>query len=998
MSFKCYDYFMIRFPSLPISYLYKYRKQEKDIYNFIKEDKYLDYYFKKSLLISSSSLYNSYISTPKTHKKYNNLLSSLLKFFIRSTTRTTPYGYFSAVSLAKFDIETDLVLDKNIFDIRLDSDFVDFLVKCLEDRYFSKFKFKYNKNCYISGDLYKNPYLTNIRNKSSEETTMSTSIRYTNLISVVKNNTKDFMAFEDLKKIIENNYKGIDETLVVDTLKSLIDNEYLYSDLRIPSYCLDNINFLIEKLDNYGIYCTELTDLKAIKNHIDNFKISEDLIDIIKIYEIVDKYNKKDYLLFNLGNDLRKYTIGSEVKEILENFVDVLSYIPKELNYLKKFKDKFQEQYGFNVYVPLIEVIDENDFNGLDLVDEDSIVVKNIEKEEKVKNIINNKMYEAIIQRKNSVSLSKLDFKDFVKNEEYSKGFDLNFHIFKNKNAYKLYLGSNVGSRYLGSMFQRFSNCFSDKMLEKYNNIYKLVNDNYEHCLEVELREHGINKRIRNIINDTQVCKYFLNLGNCQEKDSNEIDINDLYIILTDTGKLLVKSKKYNKILRFVTNNMLNSEFGSKILKLLRYISVELEVNPIIRLLYFSNDFNYKYVPRIIIENIVVQLRQWNLNKEDLDSNTFNNFKNSLEKSIKNYKIENMVYACFFDNRLLIDLTREEDVNVLYNEFKKTSKLKLTEIEDELFSSNIVKNDSNNFYINECVFSFFNNEINNNSYSMYNYSNYYVNSIKNIIDDGWIYFKLYGINGRDNDILSRDIPNLLEKLKIKNHFFIRYWDKDGYHLRIRIKFSSRKEAIENLDELSLWAKELREKKLINNIMFDSYNREVNRYGGEDILELCEEQFFTNSVLVEKYLKDFDKKNEETYYIFTILFILKNIYSNIDEINNFLEKNNQNKEYHNQYIKRKREILGTVLDFLKDDMIFNNFQKELEKERKSLINIKIKLYKLNNKKQREDLVRSLVHMACNRLTGNNLIEDKYFEFVKSAIKNIVEAKRRGVKII
>lgn len=1000
MSFKCYSYFMVRTPALSIKYLNKYREQEKDIYNFIKNDEFLDSYFKKALLVSSVSLYNSYINEPKSKKKYNNLLSSLLKFFIRATTRPTPYGYFSSVSLANFDKETGICLGKSIFDIRLDSVFVDFLIARLEDRYFQKLKFKYNKNCYISGDLYKNPYLTSIRNKNKEDKTLSVSIRYTNLINIIKNNTKDFVAFESLKEILEQNYEGIEEQLVISTLKKLIDNEYLYSDIRIPSYCIDSLGYLIKKLENYNIAFAELSDLKLIQEYIENFDKNEDINNIVKIYEIIDKYNIKDYLLFNLGNELKKGVVNTQIKEKLENFVDTLEYIPKKVSYLEKFKNKFQEKYGFNSYVPLVEVIDENDFNGLNFLDEESIEKDYKEKEQKIKNIISNRLCEAIIQGEESIYLTRNNFQNLFKKEDYIGGFDLNCHIFKDKDNYQLYLGSNVGANNVGSMFQRFSNCFSKQLLEKYNEIYQLTkSDNY---LEVELKEHGSSKRIRNIVNDRQICKHFLTLGNCQNSDDLEININDLYILLTYSGKLLIKSKKHNKILKFVVNNMLNSESGSKILKLLRYITMNLENNPIARLIYFSYDFDYKYVPRIVLEDVVIQLRKWNLNKEDLVTDNFESFKNSLRVAMKSYKIDSQVYLSFFDNRLLLNLAREEDINILYKEFKKTFSLKLTEVEKELYEKNIVKDFSKNYYINECVFSFYNDKNDIDIYSKYNNSSYYIKSIKQFLEDGWIYFKLYGIDERDNDILSRDLCELIEVLKIKKHFFIRYGDEEGYHLRVRLKFSNRQVALESLEKLNLWLCELKDNKLISNVIFDSYNKEVNRYGGFELVELCEEQFFTNSSLVEKYLSLFDIKNnkqqEENIYIFTILFILKNIYNDIDEINKFLEKNNQNSGYHEQYLKRKNEILEISLNSLQEKVIYDTCKEELEKERRALRNVKNKLSKLENEDTCNNLVRSLIHMACNRLTGKNEVEDKYFEFVKSAVKTMVEAKNKGIERI
>lgn len=59
MRAECQDVYMIRTPSLSLEYLEKYEKQEKDIYDFISQDKELDQFFRKALLVSSPTLYKN---------------------------------------------------------------------------------------------------------------------------------------------------------------------------------------------------------------------------------------------------------------------------------------------------------------------------------------------------------------------------------------------------------------------------------------------------------------------------------------------------------------------------------------------------------------------------------------------------------------------------------------------------------------------------------------------------------------------------------------------------------------------------------------------------------------------------------------------------------------------------------------------------------------------------------------------------------------------------
>ena len=40
--------------------------------------------------------------------------------------------------------------------------------------------------------------------------------------------------------------------------------------------------------------------------------------------------------------------------------------------------------------------------------------------------------------------------------------------------------------------------------------------------------------------------------------------------------------------------------------------------------------------------------------------------------------------------------------------------------------------------------------------------------------------------------------------------------------------------------------------MINSIIFDIYEREINRYGGKEVIEACERVFFKDSKLIESF--------------------------------------------------------------------------------------------------------------------------------------------------
>ena len=73
------------------------------------------------------------------------------------------------------------------------------------------------------------------------------------------------------------------------------------------------------------------------------------------------------------------FSLTKKVKEDLEKFAEVYSeLLPESGTYseLNAFKHDFEEEYGTNVRVPLLEVIDENGFNGLSKIEKQTRTIK----------------------------------------------------------------------------------------------------------------------------------------------------------------------------------------------------------------------------------------------------------------------------------------------------------------------------------------------------------------------------------------------------------------------------------------------------------------------------------------------------------------------------------------------------------------------------------------------------------------------------------------------
>ncbi len=118
------------------------------------------------------------------------------------------------------------------------------------------------------------------------------------------------------------------------------------------------------------------------------------------------------------------------------------------------------------------------------------------------------------------------------------------------------------------------------------------------------------------------------------------------------------------------------------------------------------------------------------------------------------------------------------------------------------------------------------------------------------IGDEWLYYKIYcGPKTADvilSEVIKRVTEELVEQKQIDKWFFIRYSDPKN-HIRVRFHLCSEDSIVAITTLLNKALKEYIEADLVWKVMTDSYQREIERYGTNTILQ-AEELFCNDSVL------------------------------------------------------------------------------------------------------------------------------------------------------
>ncbi|MCY0976332.1 thiopeptide-type bacteriocin biosynthesis protein [Chryseobacterium wangxinyae] len=191
----------------------------------------------------------------------------------------------------------------------------------------------------------------------------------------------------------------------------------------------------------------------------------------------------------------------------------------------------------------------------------------------------------------------------------------------------------------------------------------------------------------------------------------------------------------------------------------------------------------------------------------------------------------------------------------------------------------------------------------------------------------WLYLKIYtGVKTADL-ILEEAIQSVAQYFlgnnEISKWFFIRYHDPKP-HLRVRFCLHNTEDYFTVLNKINEELQEFTDSGEISNILIETYNREIERYG-QNTVEEAETLFHKNSEFTLLCLP-YDDEDKLIFGIFLIDQILNKLNLEITEklawIRNFndafKEEFNADKNLNSQLDKKYREFKPKLINFIQSD--------------------------------------------------------------------------------
>ena len=1018
MKYECQNHFMIRIPSFPVHIFNKINDENLSELHSTFHKEADEEFFEESILVASQDLYLSIKNTPTSNKKKRHLDASILKYIIRASTRPTPYGLFAGVGLGNFSDHSRVVIDQESYlkDVRVDAHWLTHIVHQIEtdENILCCLSVKFNPICYVHGERIFNPYFSNHGeiNQNSPQTILSNDIRFTNLVCLLKENATRFIPYAEIKNLVMQAYPAVQEALIDRTLRQLIENEYLLTELRTPAYCDDPLFYTLNLLNTIPTAQKYVEPLTEVYRLLEQYKrVGSRKEDLQSLYEQMRQlYITKNYLVVNKGLSFEEQVLDRTIREQLEYFTETLTMLAapqREASRLTDLKNAFSETFGQGVEVDLQDIINPNGFDGLKYLDRSQ--PPKSAKEQRIQHIIDKKILLALENHEESISLHREDFVDLIKPDEQDKpamSFDINFYISCGKDAhgqnqYICTVAPNGGANKAGCMFQRFADAFDQESLAEYDEIYQkemdLTKDEY---VLVEVREAVSAGRLDNIVNRRKDHDYFLAIACDGAGTAGEIPIYDLCVGLSADNNLYIRSKTLDKKCKIVTGNMLNTQLNSPLLKLLKYISDEYEEQPLARIFLLTEN-HYVYRPRVSLDGVLLSLKTWTVAAEDFSLTDLASFKKSFSQLAERYQVDKTILMYQNDNRLLLDLQKDWAIDLLYATIKKDRSLSLSEAPIGLFDDQMVKDTNGNDYFSEFTFSFVRKKEEKQPAAVAEFAavsapNRLLQSERRKLilgEEGWVYLKLYGASTLQNEILTRELPELLQAVSVQRFFFLRYGDDTGRHLRVRLQFADMENAFMHFPNIYRWLEQLDQRGIINKVVFDTYERENNRYGGVALIKSTEQLFCADSAYVISLLQNFqltEEQEQRLVYLAGMLSMLAGLAETEEELYNFLNIANERTAFRQQFHKQQDDYMRMMEQILQGnpeaiDPRFAAVANEYYARKSCIKNFRVKMNALETlSNDKPSIVRSLAHMFCNRTTGDRALERQYLSLLYHAI--------------
>ena len=867
-----------------------------------------------------------YIASPSLHERLQRCISSpdksklrelfpqLTKYWSRMCFRPTPFGLFSGLDVCKLKQAPHTIQPEEertllSFSARLDLSVIEKIVEqLLEDQKCRRtIRYKLNDTIQLKSDRIKYIERTRTAKGATYRSAQAERSIYLDLIIEVASSWRHH---QELVHLLLGLDAELDAQSAAEFVDELIAENILLPELMLSANDIDPLQHLSQHLSRHTSQSGSLEDVPLL-NRTGKYcnlpstsieKISESCRLIkAKLHELEVSIANSSPIQIDMVMPTTTSPLSTDdVEDVMRNITKISHIFSSKINGLSTFRSALASAYG-SQEVSLLEVLDESSGIPFQSSHHDSPLIAGLKLQEAKRADVSLTKTELWLLKKvvsahknglEEIELTETDLADLpVTNStlEFPPVFCL--MLSKWRDAESETFGGNQQER---TVLEGFSPGIG--LLGRFTHLDESLHSLCRDLAKQEQLHHSAvlaeinylpSGRAGNIALHPELYEAEIQiLSRSDRSETQRINLSDLTVCVVD-GRLVLRSKKLNREVmpRLPTAH----NFLSSSLPVYRFLAqLQFEGNDVFQFSWGNVSAIVDRLPQVRYRQTVISKRRWQLSKgavAEMRSCYSSESPEHLAEVCTKLGMPKYIQISEGDKQLMLDLRNSICIQILHDELNSNGSLL---IEDGgVLAGNRWIEPRDIRSCQEVIVPFVKmippqKKGANKSDDAVRTSEI---ALERQLPGGeWLYAKIYASQIAIDEIVAMHLPKFIEShCPGVPYFFVRYKDRDN-HLRLRFRCDSGHQQHNIQDALQEWMRGLQVVDLVKEAQFDSYERELDRYGGRRALSLCEEYFYHDSILATCAVSE-AFCNEDVRW----LFALTSAYEVMADFNLSLEK-------------------------------------------------------------------------------------------------------------
>jgi thiopeptide-type bacteriocin biosynthesis protein len=822
---------------------------------------------RNALAIASPALYAAMERNGSKPRESKAAREKLLSYLIRMSTRPTPYGLFSGVALAQWGDGTDLSLSDSapVVRTRPDMQWLHGIVGRVEGRPEVRphLRCVVNPLAWVAGGR----VFLGEGGGPAQEKRRRVSIRASAVVRRVLGLAREPIPYRELLDRILEAF-AVPGSVAEHLLDELLEQRFLFTDLCPPASGLP-AHHVVRRLAQIPEAQAEARDLEELLSDVSAWD-GRGEPSAGDGFERLDRraralFEAEHAFQVDMALPLAGRSIARRVADEAARAAEILfrlTPLPHGQRHLDGYRQKFEEHYGGHRQIPLLELLDPDLGLGTPVAPAETM------RFERRHARLLALALGALRERRRVVELDDEALAGLAtwtpEARDLPTSLDLYFFVAARSAAeldageFQVIVAPSVGVTGAGRTLGRFGDVLGAPALDAIRAAAD-ADETRDRRLWAEVYYKPARTRSANVAVRPAVRRYEVRLDGVPpgRSDAVNIPLDELVVGLRD-GRFYVRWPAANADVVSCAGHLLNAMQGPAVLRFLCDASHDGQA--VLTGFDWGPAREFPYLPRVQSGKSVLHPAQWRIGVI-LGDRWRGTFEEALSILRDEWQLPRHVFVTTADNRLLVDLDDAEQSALIARQVtdaKRRRELVLQEVLPEL--DRIWTPGPGGRYVTELVASLV-----LKSDSEPPRTRPEARSAPRIPIAGprfrppgsdWLYLRLCAPPCLQDDVLAAHLSgfaeDVLQRGLADRWFFIRYSDPEP-HLRIRFRGAPARLTGELLPAACTWAAELVERGLCGRFSFETYDREIERYGGEAGLALAEEIFAADSRAVVRLL-------------------------------------------------------------------------------------------------------------------------------------------------